>query len=281
MTDIASWLRSLNFEILHVVADGNIQRCSRGTLKKTAWYVAWIDPHPFAIAGDWRTGERWEMRREGLTDLQRHARRRQILDKDLKRQRTNELAATQALFMVNASSPATASHPYIAKKQIDSCGARELDGELLLPMHAVHGDDFYLWSLERILPDGAKLFRTGGRITGCFFRIPGNATLLICEGFATGATLHMATGAEVWCAMFAGNLETVVREGCHRFKGRLVIVCADNDAKTAGNPGVTAATRAAKLANLPVAVPELRDGTDFNDLMLEENLEAVRVAVFG
>jgi len=46
-------------------------------------------------------------------------------------------------------------------------------------------------------------------------------------------------------------------------------ICADNDRGTPGNPGVTAATAAAKAVGARLAIPEFPDGmkgTDWNDL---------------
>jgi len=49
---------------------------------------------------------------------------------------------------------------------------------------------------------------------GGLFHAIGDATLdelIICEGYATGASLHEATGFQVLCAMSAGNLLPVAQ----------------------------------------------------------------------
>ncbi len=57
--------------------------------------------------------------------------------------------------------------------------------------------------------------------------------------------------------------------GTDPLKGWVSLACADNDRKTEGNPGLTAATAAAKETGARLAVPEFPEdaiGSDFNDL---------------
>lgn len=66
-----------------------------------------------------------------------------------------------------------------------------------------------LLNLLRIAPDGSKRFLKGGRIKGrhaLLGTLGAGARLYLCESWATGATLHAATGCPVACAMHAGNL---------------------------------------------------------------------------
>ena len=109
----------------------------------------------------------------------------------------------------------------------------------------------------------------GGRLGGLFHVIgkPG-PEVIICEGYATGASLHTATGYQVLCAMSAGNLLHVakaVRTVDYRKK---IIIAADNDLKTPGNPGLTAAKKAAQAVRGLLAVPPIAG--DFNDF---DNME--------
>jgi putative DNA primase/helicase len=57
--------------------------------------------------------------------------------------------------------------------------------------------------------------------------------------------------------------------GARCLAGADLVICADNDRKTEGNPGLTAATAAAKATGARLAVPEFPEGvsgSDFNDL---------------
>ena len=152
---------------------------------------------------------------------------------------------------------------------------------LLIPLR----DGAELHSLQTIAADGGKRFLPGGRVAGCYFSIgkPGD-TVCIAEGYATGATIHEATGYLVAVAFNAGNLEAVARKVRERLPEARIILCADDDAGTAGNPGVTKATQAARAVGGFVAVPDFGDdrpqeATDFNDLARFRGTEAVKRAV--
>ena len=96
-------------------------------------------------------------------------------------------------------------------------------------------------------------------------------TILICEGFATGATLHEETGHPVLCAMNAGNLLPVATAARSAWACAELVICADNDRQTEGNPGLTYATAAAKATGAKLIVPEFPEGvagSDFNDLAM-------------
>ena len=128
-----------------------------------------------------------------------------------------------------------------------------------------------LWNLQTIAGDGAKLFQRGGRITGLFSPLGDLSDpkmLLITEGWATGATLHEESRYPVLCAMNAGNLLPVAKAARATWPDVDLVICADNDRHTKGNPGVTAATAAAKAAGGRLAVPQFADdepGSDWND----------------
>jgi putative DNA primase/helicase len=69
--------------------------------------------------------------------------------------------------------------------------------------------------------------------------------------------------------MNAGNLLPVAKAARAAWPCADLVICSDNDRKTARNPGLTAATAAAKEAGARLAVPEFPEGvsgSDFNDL---------------
>ncbi len=134
-----------------------------------------------------------------------------------------------------------------------------------------------------------KLFLSGGKIAGGYFSIgtiKGAEALCIAEGFATGATIHQATGYPVAVAFNAGNLEPVAKAMRHKFPNLPMIICADDDANTEGNPGITKANLAALAIGAKVAIPIFGDqrpddATDFNDMAALLGLEAVPKAING
>ena len=66
-----------------------------------------------------------------------------------------------------------------------------------------------------------------------------------------------------------GNLLPVCQELRRRLPTARIVVCADNDHATEGNPGLTHAREAATAAHARLAVPEGMTGTDFNDVQAE------------
>lgn len=110
--------------------------------------------------------------------------------------------------------------------------------------------------------------------------------MCIAEGYATGATIHQATGCPVAVAFNAGNLEPVAKIMRHKLPGLPIILCADDDANTEGNPGITKANQAALVVGGKVASPNFgdrrpADATDFNDMAALLGLEAVAKAILG
>ena len=185
------------------------------------------------------------------------------------KQRQAEAATASALRWAGAAP--VAEHPYLEAKGVKAHGVRvEAGHTLLIPLRDGKG---HMHSLQSIAPDGSKRFMPGGRIKGCYHAIGRvSGKVLICEGYATGATLHEHTGDAVAVAFNSGNLLPVALALRGKFPCIDVVICADNDHATAGNPGLAAATEAARAVGGLLAVPDFsglergpRD-TDFNDL---------------
>ena len=66
----------------------------------------------------------------------------------------------------------------------------------------------------------------------------------------------MATGHATAVAFDALNIEPVARAIRGKFPGLAMVICADNDTETPGNPGLTAATKAAQAVGAALAVPQ-------------------------
>ena len=156
-------------------------------------------------------------------------------------------AATAAAQRWEAALPAPADHPYLAKKGVHAHGTRvEPDGFLIVPMRDTNGK---LWNIERINPANFKDKKglLGGRRTGLYYSIgKPKSVLIVCEGFATGASIHEATGDAVAVAFNAGNLREVAQALHSKYPKLRLILASDDDAFTDGNPGITKATEAAR-----------------------------------
>jgi phage/plasmid primase-like uncharacterized protein len=191
-----------------------------------------------------------------------------------KRQAAYDAAAVTAEQAWNAAKPAPATHAYLKKKRVHPHGIRiGADGRLVIP---VYDKDGRLRSVQYIARNGRKLFHTGGQAGGGHYIIGAITAaahiVLVCEGFATGASLHEATGHPVIVAFDADNVVKVAAWLRQKYPGALFVVCADDDKwkPEKKNAGVRAGRKAADILGAALAIPDFTgiDGkpTDFNDL---------------
>lgn len=228
-----------------------------------------------AVFGDWSTGlsDTWQARKPANDDeLQRW---RQIAEQaqaeaEQKRYQSATEAAQAARQEWDAATTPDALHGYLISKEIDPHGIRQQGDLLLVPVYV----DGELSSLQRIGPDGSKRFMSGGKIKGGYHLIGDPAErIVIAEGYATGASIHEATGDAVAVAFNAGNLQAVAEAIRAKHPDAQIIIAADDDRDTEGNPGISKATEAAQAINGLLATP--CQAGDFNDLYSAEGPQAV------
>ncbi|AAZ98773.1 conserved hypothetical protein [Thiobacillus denitrificans ATCC 25259] len=247
-----------------IEADGKLRRfASNGKRGDVAgWYLLFGDGIPAGCFGDWRTGFTQTWRADvgrALTPAEEQAHRDKAQamrrEREADEERRKAEAQTRAATIWKVASPAPDDHAYLTRKGIKAHGVRLHKGALLIPMRA----DGVIHSLQFIGEGGDKRFLSGGRVAGCYFSIgdsKGAAALCIAEGFATGATIHEATGYPVAVAFNAGNLLAVAKAMREKFPDLPLILCADDDRHTPGNPGLTKATEAARAVGGLLVIPE-------------------------
>ena len=190
-----------------------------------------------------------------------------------------DAAATRAAEMWSRATVVT-SHPYAQRKLIEPEGARMLGDELLIPLR--HGPGA-LVGLQRIKPDGTKLFLKGTPSGGAYTVLgkpDKQGTVVIAEGWATACSIRQATEHCVVVAFNSGNLLPVARKIRAALPDARMIIAADDDFQTKGNPGITDARKTAIEVDALLAIPvwgvtTRGTGTDFNDLHLADGLAAV------
>ncbi len=132
-----------------------------------------------------------------------------------------------------------------------------------------------------VLPDASNV-SAPTIIKGHFDPIPGSSdAVLVCDSHAVGASLHEVTGYAVAVAIHADNLEAVALALKAEFPDVPIIIAADNDNQTPGQPNLTAAINAAQLVGCPVAIPDFGANKEshlksFHDLHQLSGLEAVK-----
>lgn len=271
-----------------IIDDGEIHRFSTNGKRgdKAGWYVLYGDGVPAGQFGDFRSGLESTFRAEvgrQLTHDELHRHRERI--EETRRKREAELAAereaarTTALEMWERAGPPN-GHLYLKRKQAQPYKIRELEGMLLVPVYDAAGK---MVGMQRIYPNGDKFFLRGTPAAGGYMSIGRDINrIVICEGWATGASIHEATGRTAVVAFNAGNLVNVAKIIRGKYPKAEIVIAADNDQFTDGNPGVTAAREAGQAINARVVIPLFEDvtdrPTDFNDMHCTLGLDAVRAA---
>lgn len=198
-------------------------------------------------------------------------------------------------------SPDGATSAYLDRKKVQNFGCKiDQKGNLVIPLRSmdIKADGTkvsYIRTLQTIYPDGTKIMETGCEKKGNMFLIGFNkifrepekytGKILVAEGYATAASLHMATGLPTVVAIDAGNLDPAMSKITKFYNKAEYVICADNDLqteqRTGRNPGVDAAKACQVKYNCAVVAPDFSkvigggNLTDFNDLHAALGLESV------
>ena len=217
-----------------------------------------------------------------------------------------------------ALTAADLAHPYLQSKGIQEvtavAGIRinryKGQNKLVIPIYSRNGQtgNTELVNLQQIEESGQKRFLAGGQKSGGYAILNGTHAdmaqgFYLAEGYATAASVHLATGKPVVIAFDAGNLPVVAARIIER--GNLpadtpIYLAADND--RASQKGLTKAAEAAAIlgGRAQIRLPEFdaRDITvwqqrhgqldadgkekfpsDFNDLAEIRGMDAVKEAL--
>ena len=157
------------------------------------------------------------------------------------------------------------NQPYHISKSVDLLGVELVGNTVKVP---IYGLDRSIASYQTISPDGRKKFNQGLDKSKCVFGVCGRIEGRVCyiaEGWATSASVHMATGCGCVFALDSNNLPLVCEKLQKKFPDIKFIVAADND-----DPGI----KAAKKTKLQFAAPE-QHKADWNDVWIAEGKDAV------
>jgi putative DNA primase/helicase len=279
------------------IADNRLVRCPGPGDKpgrKNGWYRFHSDFPASGQFGSWKTGKtaRWCCKArltpaENAIVSQRAEENRLWQAEESARLRPQiEENIRQRWEQARAASP---DHPYLRRKQVLPHSLRQEGGLLLIPFRNASGQLKTLQSIDSNLENNRKLFHGGGEKKGNFFSLgpwpplPGQE-VVIAEGFATAASIQQATGLSCVMAGDAGNLEPAARAIKQAWPEARIILAADNDCSSPGNPGKTRAEAAAKAVGGRVVVPEPLAGgksADWNDAALCLGLEEVKRQICG
>lgn len=244
---------------------------------KNGAYIAHGDAPASLWWQDWASGEpgKWTAKgQDALTSAEKAELSRRMEEtrkvREAEQARIHAEAAAKAKVIYDAAEDC-AGHPYLGRKGVKAVPGLRVStspkyDSLIVPLYNRQGA---LSGLQFISPDGGKKFLTGTDKKGHFFPI-GKSTdkaLVICEGLATGLSLYECLGLPVLVAFDAGNLLPVAEVARALYPQREIILAADNDTETEGNPGLTKGTAAALSVDGSLAVPRWEGrAVDWNDL---------------
>lgn len=260
-----------------VAPDGKWHRCpteSHPKRRNGAWKldptgrIGWVQ--------DWASMESpatWRPDKADVPEFDPDALRRARAEQREKRQK----AIRAAREFYDRADYLSGSHPYLDAKELSVEGCQDVrvdaDGWLVIPAMKAGK----VVSVQRIAPDGQKLFWKGAPVSGTAFVVArrGATVNVLCEGFATGLACYQAVrNARVWVLWNTGNLKKPPD-----LPPGLTVIAADNDHGTEAtkgfNPGIEAGMAAAEEIGCGIAFPEWIQGTDWADYRLERVEEAM------
>jgi putative DNA primase/helicase len=267
-----------------LVLGGEIQRfSSNGKTDKNSWYFLY--PQGVGYFGDWSRNitKKWQAQGLKLDEQQANQVKAKLSEVIESKKLAQGIIAKDSLALWQNLST-TGESLYLARKQISAFGLRfgKSNGSNVVYV-SLRDADNKLWSLQKIFDNGSKLFLPGGKKNGCYHSIgtiDKTKPLYITEGYATGASVHMATGACTIIAFDAGNIEHVIYSIRLKYPKISIIIAADNDQYSDLNISRLKAESAANKYTCSIILPEFTKTdlkpTDFNDLHVLEGLEKVK-----
>lgn len=275
--------RNFGLNIQHISPDKKLYRVPTidKPRSKNGYYVSFANG---IYCGDWMTGRKefFSTKTGKLTAYDRKQIRQAKEEAEVIK-RIIQIKAAALAKEIYCKSQNVNSHPYLIKKGV---GPTELMrasfNELYIPLYNL--SSMTIENIQRIKPDGTKLFLAGGKISGLGFVINkpelkklnhNENTIYLAEGIATALTVAEQSNSFTVACMNAGNLLPVGIEIRRQYPTSHIIVAGDNDYKTSLktgiNTGVIKAQECAEAINASVSFPPLTQAqleaglTDWND----------------
>lgn len=233
----------------------------------------------------------------------------EALNKKKEMELSNKLAKSEAakkatkIFNSISNNNINKDNPYLLKKNISNIASLNgikftKDNRLVIPIRNAQNT---ICSLQYINKDGAKFFLKNGEKKGNFFLIEDsqtkpNQTIFLAEGFATAASIHLATKNPVAVCFDSGNIDQTLKNLKEKFPNNNFVIAGDDDKYTyinskQVNSGKDKAISAAIKHNVGVIFPTFNNNnitqfkqinndskgpTDFNDLHKLEGIKSVK-----
>jgi hypothetical protein len=233
------------------------------------------------VFGNWRTGESYpwqtkEINAFSAEDL--HTFGEKVKYAQVENQahlESTQLESTLQAQKIWADAQLAKTHPYLETKKINPYGLKiDLDGRLIAPLFDKND---MIQSLQYINNTGEKKFFKGAKKKGGYFPIGilNERPIIICEGVATGASIHEAFNSLTIVAFDSGNLLPVAEIIRENYPSKEIIIAGDDDFKNKQNIGKESAINTAQVIHGKVTFPKFSEPrldtqTDFNDMANSE-----------
>jgi putative DNA primase/helicase len=265
--------------------------------KKNGWYVVHLNDGPgqsgvvVGVFNDLAAGQpdvKWSStankRPEVSIEEATAAMKKKIAEAAKVKLDKAEAAINEVTAEIAKGKPVQVAFGYLEHKGVGSVPGLYRNGStLVVPLK---DDKQRVVNMQRIWQDSEgvwqKRYQKNATRVGTYFAIKASSdTVAICEGLATGISVYEATGWTVLAAGDTTQLMAVAKMARRMMPGSQIILCADDDRMTEGNPGLTKAREAAEAVRGEVRLPVFDDldskGTDFNDLHQEQGLSEVKL----
>jgi phage/plasmid primase-like uncharacterized protein len=281
-------------------------------------YCAYGGEQPYGWSQNFATGEKtpWIATGHVLSQEQVEAiyreREQNRLERESRIAGIHNDAAREAFETIGRTEIASQDHPYLKEREVAPFGVHQEQDTLYSPMRNAVGE---IRNLQIIEGKDNSRFLLGAEREGLLHLITGQdqnkaglysvlmptvealpgierkdlaqGEIILAENYASGASLHMATGKPVAVAFTAENLTPVAVALRQEFPQAAITICASNNQYertdgTVHNRGVIEAEKAAQAVGGKVIVPEFnanersRSLEDFNDLHVSRGLDEVK-----
>jgi putative DNA primase/helicase len=270
------------FELKNLGQEAKINRCystASGKRKQDAgWYIYYItDAGIVARYGDWVAGGTVAFDRlaSGYQDQDLKQYRKLVIDQEAQNRIEIEAIASKQAYDIISTCVVRDQHPYLTSKKLNGMVDILVSSDMvIIPLINASNQ---ITSIQYIFPSGEKRYLKGGKVKGSFSLIGLKFDDLnsvkeigIAEGYATALTINKYTHTPIVMAHSCSKIKEVCEILLQYPNIEQITIYGDNDHKTDGNPGISAAKEAQKLSQkIIIMYPENLQGTDFNDLFAE------------
>lgn len=208
-----------------------------------------------------------------VSEEEKAKRQRILAEREAAEARRRAAAIEEARREWENAGPADPHHPYLVRKQVEPHTCRQTDdGKLLLPIFDGEGE---IQSIQTIDDSGNKLFKANAPTALGRMMIGINmGRTILCEGFATGATVYDAIPDQVCVTFSCGNMEKVAR-ALHESGANIVLAADNNETALRKMLALGKELSCPVVVPEPVTLPDGSAGTDFNDMAAVVGIDAV------